>query len=129
MNFQVPDDTTINTNEFKPDSYVIPFAPELITFITDNLKVTTYRFGKKYNYLKVGDKVAIQNSTTQEIVANTKIKAKSQTTFKDLPLSNGMHEGYKDKNHQKQVFSGYYAYLNRPIDDNDEFLVFVFELI
>lgn len=128
MSFQVPDKTSVNKDEFTPDAYVIPFAPELINFILDDLKLTTYRFGKKYDYLNIGDQVSIQDSSTQKIVGKAKIKNKSLTTFQDLPLTNGTHEAYKDKDHQKKVLSGYYAYLERPIENEDEFLVFDFEL-
>lgn len=128
MTFQVPDHTSINQDEYKPEAYVIPFAPELVGYILDNLKLTTYRFGKKYDYLKVGDKVNIQNSSTKEVVGTAVIKGKIETTLRDLPLSNGTHESYKDKEHQRQVLSGYYAYLGRPLEDDDAFLVFDFEL-
>jgi hypothetical protein len=128
MTFQVPKDTSINTEEFKPDKYVIAFAPELISFIHDDKKLTTYRYGDKYDYLKVGDTVAIQDSDTKSIVAQVTITGKVSTTFKDLPVEIGTHESYKNKEHQRQVLSGYYAYLGRPITDNDPFLVFDFKL-
>jgi len=129
MSFQVPDKTSVNKDEFKPEAYVIPFAPELVGLILDKLKLTTYRFGRKYDYLNVGNEVSIQDSTSKEIVARAVIKKKSQTTFLGLPLNNGSHESYRDKEHQRKVMSGYYAYLGRPIEDDDEFLVFDFELI
>lgn len=128
MTFEIPDHTSINQDEYKPDAYVIPFAPELVGFIVDNLKLTTYRFGKKYDYLKVGDTVSIQNSLTKDIVGSAVIKKKSETTLKELPLNNNTHESYKDKEHQRQVLSGYYAYVGRPLEDEDDFLVFDFEL-
>jgi hypothetical protein len=129
MPFQVPDNTSINSDEFKPEAYVIPFAPELIDFILKDLKVTTYRFGKKYDYLQLGDEVNIQNSSSQQIVGKAKITGKSSTTFEGLPLDSGTHESYRDKEHQRKVLSGYYAYIGQPIDDKDEFLVFDFKLI
>jgi hypothetical protein len=129
MTFQVPDETTINDDEFKPAANVIPFAPELIDFILRDLKVTTYRFGKKYDYLQIGDVVEIQDSSSKRIMGKAKITAKSSTTFKELPLNNGSHESYRDKDHQRHVLSGYYAYIGRPIDEKDEFLVFDFKLL
>ena len=129
MSFQAPRNTSINSDEFKPEAYVIPFAPELVKMIVDNLKLTTYRFGSKYDYIKVNDEVSIQDSSTKKIVGKVKIKNKSHTIFKDLPLDNGTHESYKDKHHQRNVLSGYYAYIGRPIEDSDDFLVFDFELI
>jgi len=83
---QVPNNTSINTTEFKPDATSIAFAPELIQFITDNQKLTTYRFGKKYDHLKVGDVVYYQNSATQELVGKLRITRKGETTFGELPL-------------------------------------------
>lgn len=124
MSFQVPDNTSTYKDEYKPDAYVIPVAPELVRFITDELKLTTYRFGNKYDYLKEGDEVGIQNAASKEIAGKALIKRKGKALFKDLPLSDGLHESYKDKEHQRQVLSGYYAYLGRPIADDDEFLVF-----
>lgn len=101
----------------------IPFAPELLGYIISGLKLTTYRLGNKYDYLKVGDVVSIQDSANKNIVGQAVIKNKQPTTFKKLPL-----KSYKNKEHQRQVFQGNYAYLNRPIKDTDQFLVFKFEL-
>lgn len=129
MTFQVSDTTSINNDEFKPRPHVIAFAPELINFILEDLKVTTYRFGKKYDYLKVGDVVDIQDSSTRRIVGSAEITGKNSTTFKDLPLTSDTHESYKDKEHQRNVLSGYYAYIGRPIEDKDDFLVFDFRLL
>ena len=129
MNFQVPTKTTINDSEYKPDPYVLPFAPELVDFIQKNLKLTTYRFGDKYDYLNVGDVVTIQNSATKEYVLKARITNKQSTTFAHLPLDNGAHESYKDKDHQRNVLSGYYKYIGRDIKDDDSFLVISFELL
>jgi hypothetical protein len=127
--YQVPQNTSVNNIEFKPDEYVIPFAPELVGFILADKKLTTYRFGGNYDYLKVGDTVGIQNSETKEIVGKARITSKHQTTFKDLPIKAGTHESYKDKEHQRAVLSGYYAYIGRPITDSDPFLVLDFSLL
>lgn len=126
---QVPDSTTTNTTEFKPDPDAMGFAPELVQFICDNKKLTTYRFGKKYNHLQVGDIVTFQNSSNGKRMGKVRIAAKKETTFKDLPLTDPTHESYRSKEHQREVLSGYYAYLGRKIMDNDPFLVFDFELI
>lgn len=129
MTFQVPQQTSVNQEEFKPDQYVIAFAPELVAFILEDRKLTTYRFGDKYDYLDVGHEINIQNSNTKEVVAKAIITNKTRTTFGELPIQIGTHESYKDKDHQRQVLSGYYAYLGRPLDDEDPFLVFDFELV
>lgn len=94
----------------------------------DGQKLTTYRFGSKYDYLQVGDKIRLQDSASEEVVASATITSKSRITFGDMPVDDGSHEAYRDKEHQRDVISGYYAYLERPIGDADEFLVFTFEL-
>jgi hypothetical protein len=129
MAFRVPNITSVNTDEFKPDLYVIAFAPELIGYILEDKKLTTYRYGTKYDYLKVGDSVQIQNSKSTEIVGNAVITEKSSTTFKDLPIINGAHESYRNKECQREVLSGYYAYIGRAIRDDDIFLSFSFKLV
>ena len=129
MSFKVPSQTTINDSEYKPGSYVLPFAPELVDFITNNMKMATYRLGLKYDYLKTGDIVSIQNSATNITVIKAKVTSKSKTSFAELPLDDGGHESYEDKEHQRKVFSGYYKYIGREISDNDQFLVISFELI
>ena len=125
---KVPDNTTVNTTEFRPDSDTIAFAPELIDFIKKNEKLTTYRFGNKYNHFNVGDIIKYQNSTTGETVGKLRIRQKIKITFAELPLNNASHETYEDKYHQRKVLSGYYAYIGREIADDDLFLVFDFEL-
>lgn len=129
MSYQMPQNTSKNSDEFIPDDHVIPFAPELIEYVLAKAKMTTNRFGRKYDYLEVGDIVAIQDSSTKTIVAQAKITRKGMTTFRDLPLGAGGHNTYRDKEHQREVLSGYYAYLNRPIADDDEFLEFDFTLV
>lgn len=123
-----PDTTTVNTSEFKPDKDSIAFAPELIQFIKDNQKLTTYRFGKKYDHFQVGDLVNYQDSETGEIIGKLHIVSKTAATFAMLPLDNPTHEAYRNKEHQRQVLSGYYAYIGREITDDDSFLIFDFVL-
>jgi hypothetical protein len=92
-------------------------------------KLTTYRFGNKYDYLKIGDTVSIQDSDTKVIVGKASITNKAHTVFRDIPIKTGTHESYKDKEHQRKVLSGYYAYIGRPIKNEDPFLVFDFKLL
>jgi hypothetical protein len=129
MSFKVPSKTTINDSEYKPEFNVLPFAPELVDFISKNMKLTTYRFGDKYGYLNVDDTITIQNSETGELVHKAEVTGKSETTFADLPLNDGSHESYRDKEHQREVFSGYYKYIGRSIEDSDKFLVISFKLV
>lgn len=129
MTFQVPNKTSVNKVEAGLEPYVVPFAPELIELILDKLKLTTYRYGIKYDYLQIGDEVKVQNSDSKKIIGKAKIVGKTKALFKDLPIGVSKHESYKDKDHQRNVFSGYYAYLGRPIKDEDEFLILEFELL
>lgn len=129
MRFDVTNNTTSNPNEYIPPALTLPFAPELIQFILDARKSTTYRFGLKYDGIKQSDVVDIQNSETKEIVGKAQILKKQQVTFLDLPLTSDTHESYKDKEHQRRVLSGYYSYVGRPIEDEDVFLIFDFALL
>jgi|GEM_PF-2260691 len=114
--------------EPKPAPYCVPFAPELIPLILEGRKVKTYRLGLKYDYLSVGDKVKIQNWDTQEIIGEAVVTHKERTTFDKLPLENPGHEPYNDKESQRKVFSHYYAYIKRPLKDDDLFLIIEFRL-
>jgi hypothetical protein len=129
MAFKVPNTTSTNKDEYKADKYVIPFAPELIKFILEDKKMTTYRFGDKYSYLQPGDRIKVQDSNTKDIVTNAVITRKTKATFAELPVSTGSHESYTDKEHQRNVLSGYYAYIGRKIKDDDPFLIFSFKLV
>ena len=126
MVIKVPRNTTINLTEHVPERDVLPFASELIAFILAGNKVVTYRLGRKYEHLKSGDHVRLQNSRSGDIVGSAVITSKKFMSFKELPLDSTGHETYMDKEHQRKVFSGYYAYVGRPIEDDDEFLVLGF---
>lgn len=129
MTFKAPEHTTTNNARFTPDTYAMGFAPELIQFILSEQKLSSYRYGTKYSYLKVGDKVDIQDSSTSEVAGKAKITAISSKQFKDISLSTGTHENYKDKEHQRRVLSGYYSFIGRPVADDDVFTVFDFVLV
>jgi len=79
--------------------------------------------------LKIGDIVKIQHSDSEETVGNAEIITKSVLTFKDMLLTTAVHESYRNKEQQREVMSGYYAYLDRPIDDNDVFIEYGFRLV
>ncbi len=121
--------TTINNEEYIPPKGAIGFAPELITNILNGEKLTTYRFGNKYDYLKVGDVVEAQDSTTGEAACKVAITKKSHLVFEDLPLTINAYETYDNKEQQRDVISGYYAFRGKPIQDKDEFIKFEFELL
>jgi hypothetical protein len=125
---RVPKKTTKYKKEPTHGKHIVGFAPELIKFIKERKKVLTYRFGNKYDYLKSGDLITIEDSVNEKVIGKAKVTSKEYTTFYKLPLNIPGHEIYKDKKHQKQVFSGYYAYLGRNIKDNDKFLILGFQL-
>lgn len=123
-----PLDGTVIAEEPKNEKYILPLAPELIDFAKSGQKTTTYRYGDKYDYLQIGDAVQIQNVATKEIAATAKIVGKHWTTFRELLLNAAGHEVYQDKEHQRRIFNGYYAYTGQPIEDDSRFLVLEFEL-
>ena len=125
----VPKITSVNKTEYIPPKGSIAFAPELIRLIQSGEKRSTYRYGLKYDYIKIGGMVEIVDSSTEQVSAKVVVKAKRRVVFSDLPLSFDKHETYRDKEHQRQVLSGYYAYIGRPIHDDDTFLIIEFELL
>ena len=125
----VSKNTSINQTEYVPPKGAIAFAPELVSFIRSKEKQSTYRFGLKYDYIQVGHTVEIVDSSTELVAAKVVITAKRKVLFSDLSLSLDKYGTYRNKEHQRQVLSGYYAYIGRPIYDDDIFLVFEFELL
>lgn len=125
----VPKITSVNDKEYIPPKGAIAFAPELVDFIKRGEKQSTYRYGLKYDYINEGDVIDIVNSSTKQIEARVEVSAKSRLNFAELPLGFDEHEAYRDKEHQRQVLGGYYAYIGRMIRDDDLFLVFKFKLI
>lgn len=121
--------TTVWKNTPQHDKYVLYFAPELITFIKEKMKFKTYRFGNHYDYLQIGDDIEIKENNKDEVVAKAKITGKKSITFQDLPLKIQGHETYKNKEHERDVFSGYYKFIGRKIKDDDKFLVIDFILL
>lgn len=107
------------------------FAPELIKFIKQKNKYRTYRFAdEKYSAIKVGDIVAIKQNFIEEPISQARITQVAKVKFIGLPYkTEGAHESCDSKEHQRKVLSGYYAYLGRPIQDDDPFVVIDFELI
>ncbi len=129
--FRVPKKTSVNKapDPFRSDQ-VQSFASELVKFIKDRKKWKTYRYAdNKYGKLKVGQIVGIKEYGQEIPFGKAIIKNISLTTFKDLPVTTEGHESYKDKDNQRKVFNGYYAFLGRSISDDDKFLIFEFELI
>ncbi len=126
---QVPRRTTVWKTEPQHDKYVLYFAPELIQFIKLRKKYKTFRFGLRYDYLKVGDEITIYENNKPDIVSQAQITAKTHTTFANIPLKVNGHEIYSNKEEQRRVLSGYYKYIGRDIIDSDAFLILEFKLI
>ena len=128
--FKVPKKTSVWKVDGKSPVGTMKFAPELIKFIKDRRKYHTYRFAdEKYSQMKVGDKVIIKENFVEEPVGGALITKITKTTFVEIPLNDEGHERAKSKEHQRQVLSGYYAFLGRPITDDDPFLIIEFELL
>jgi hypothetical protein len=129
MKMKAPQNPTVVPINPEHDKYIIQFAPELTPFIRKDGKVKTYRFGDKYDYLKVGDKVILREYKTNKLISKAIIKNKERVIFQDLPLDLNGHEIYDSKDHQRKVFSSYYKYIGRDVNDTDPFLVFTFDLV
>jgi hypothetical protein len=125
----MPKNTSVYRQEPQPAKNEILFAPECVKPIREKKKWRTYRFGEKYHHLQVGDHVFIKDYAGKQVIGQAKITGKQAITFKDLPLKLPGHEIYTNKQHQRKVFSGYYAYLGRPLRDDDSFLIIDFKLI
>lgn len=128
MDMKAPQSPTVVPTNPIHDDYTIQFAPELTDFIRKEGKVKTYRYGSKYEYLKVGDLVTLTEYKTNDLISKAEITGKEHVTFKDIPLDLGGHEVYESKDHQQKVFSSYYKYIGREIKDEDPFLILTFKL-
>ena len=129
MKMNAPKEPTIVTVNPKDEEYVIQFAPELTDFIRKDGKVKTYRYGDKYEYLLEGDSVTLSEYGTGTVISKAVIKSKEHVHLKDIPIKLNGHEQYDSREHMRKVFSSYYAYIGREIQNNDSFLVFTFDLI
>jgi len=129
MKMQAPKNPTIVPNNPVQDKYTIQFAPELTKLIRKDGKVKTYRFGDKYDYLQIGDKVRLAEYQTDKLISNAIITNKEHVAFKDIPLKLSGHEEYESRDHLRKVFSSYYKYVGRAVEDNDPFLILSFDLI
>ena len=125
---KAPKTTSVNKVEYIPPLGAIAFTPELISLIKSGQKSSTFRYGLKYDHIEAGDVVSIVDSDTGKQEATVIIESKYKTKFCDLPLVFDKHEQYDNREHMRSVLSGYYAYLGRPLRDDDIFLVFEFEL-
>ena len=110
------------------DPYTLPFAPELINYIQEKSKRKSYRFGTKYDYLNIWDTITIVEVNANDKIGTAKVVNKETMPFDQIPLDLSWHASYASREEMRTVFSGYYAYLGRPIQDEDSFLVISFQL-
>lgn len=103
-----PHKTSVWKTEPQHDKYVLYFAPELIAFVRQKQKYTTYRLGDRYDYLEVGDKVEIRENNQPRPVAQATITDKRWLAFRDLPLETDGPEIYASREEARRVLSGYY---------------------
>jgi hypothetical protein len=129
--FKVPRTTSVFRNDNKSPVDTITFAPELVNFISDRRKYRTYRFADdKYKRIQVGDVVYIKERGKETVFAKALITVKKSVLFSQIPPSSPLaHESYRDREHMRRVISGYYAFLGRPVKDDDQFFVIDFKLI
>jgi uncharacterized protein YhfF len=106
----------------------IKFAANLVPLIKNGTKTFTYRIGDKYEYLKMGDTVMVQEGgeADGEVFAEVEITDKYHTTFGDLPYDRDGHERYFSKQEMRDTFKRYYR---QEIEDNQDILVLAFKVI
>lgn len=122
--FKVPQKTSVWTKRPQNSKDEIYFPKELINLVLSGQKIQTFRFGNKYDHLQCGDIVSIKQNGNDQELAKAKIVSIAHQIFKELPF-----EGFENKEHQRKVLSGYYAFLGREIQDDDPFIILDFELI
>jgi hypothetical protein len=129
--FKVPRRTSIYKDLHKAPPDTISFAPELVKYITDKRKYRTYRYADaKYTRMQIGDIVFIKERGQETNFAKAVVTAKKSVKFAQIPpVSPISHEAYRDLEHMRQVISGYYAFLGRPVSDEDPFFIIDFCLI
>lgn len=85
----------------------IDFAPNLVPLILNKSQTLTYRIGDKYDFLQIGDKIKVRNSSDDTIFGEVKIVEKTYTSFALLPIDRPGHEIYPSKQHQRATFEQY----------------------
>jgi hypothetical protein len=103
----------------------IGFAHDLVPLIINGSKTLTYRIGNKYDFLKIGDKIAVRDSSENRIFGNVEINEKSYISFSDLPIDRIGHEVYSSKQEQKETFEKYYG----EFAEDENILVLGFRLL
>lgn len=108
------------------DNNILGFANELVPLVKDGSKTFTYRLGHKWGFLKKGDILSIENTSTHLPFAEIEIVEVSGTLFADLPIDRLGHEHYSSKEDQRKIFETYYQ---KPVLDSDPVLVIEFKVL
>ena len=106
----------------------VKFAANLVPLIKNGTKTFTYRVGDKYEYLKVGDTVMVQEGggVDGNVFAEVEITDKYHTTFGNLAHNRDGHEKYSSKQEMRDTFKRYYK---QEIEDSQDILVLAFKVI
>lgn len=103
----------------------IGFAKDLVPLIKNGSKTLTYRLGDKYEFLKIGDRIMVKDSSTQKNFAEVEIIEVDTVLFKDLPIDREGHEKYSSKDEQKKIFERYYP---GEVEDDTKVLILGFKI-
>lgn len=99
------------------------FAPKIVTIVQSGMMTSTFRLGKKYDFLKVRNRIGVKDSSTGEQFGTIVIKEKYWITFGKLSHREPGHEGYASKKDMKENFEKYY---DKKITNKEKFLVLRF---
>ncbi|MDD2786360.1 MAG: ASCH domain-containing protein [Patescibacteria group bacterium] len=105
---------------------ILGFAAKLVPLVKDGSKTLTYRLGDKYSFLKSGDTILVEDSSTNQPFAEIEVTSVSRTTFLDLPLDGKGHETYESKEKQRKEFEKMYK---RPVADDETVIVIAFRVV
>lgn len=89
----------------KYENESIGFAPEFVPEVVDESKILTFRVGKRYSYLKVGDIIGARDSETGEIFGQLEIRSIQKMKFKDLPFNLPGHGQYESLEEMRKQFA------------------------
>lgn len=104
----------------------IGFAPELVPLVLNGSKTLTYRIGSKYDFLRVGDTIMADDSSTGKIFAQLEITGRETGTFGTLRDDRAGHEVYRSTKERRATFEKYYS---RSIADDEPALIIRFKVI
>ncbi len=106
--------------------HTIGFAKQLVSRVKEGTKTLTYRLGRKYDFLKVGDRLKAEDSSKHLPFAEIEIMSTTKTSFIDLPIDRQGHEVYASKAEQRKIFEGFYG---RSVSDQDDVMIIEFKVV